>query len=338
VKPWNIFVKLSDLRVSIVLFALIGVLSLVGVVNPGVFDSPVFAVCLYLFILNLVACIIVRIGRNFHSLRTIGPDAAGRARALGSIVLHTGVIFLFAGGVASQKMGYIRYGSLGIGATMPVQDRDFLLRVDDFSIDNNSKGEIKDYFSTLSIVRDSVVLVTKKIQVNDPLIFEGIHFYQSSYGKDPYVIQDAVLHISSDLMAIDTMVSVPYDDTIALGKRGMFVCVHDFFGDFVIDMKTREPSSRSETHNNPALKASLFDSFGSVLFDSWLFALHKGFHMQENPVVSIELTSYTPQLFTGIQIRKNPGVPLVWAGIGLASLGLVLIFYGPLLLRKKKRE
>jgi len=44
--------------------------------------------------------------------------------------------------------------------------------------------EAKNYFSTISIVRNDAVVLSKQIFVNEPLFFEGWAFYQSNYDPD----------------------------------------------------------------------------------------------------------------------------------------------------------
>lgn len=43
---------------------------------------------------------------------------------------------------------------------------------------------IKDYKSNLTIIEDAKEILTKTIEVNHPLSYKGMSFYQASYGVD----------------------------------------------------------------------------------------------------------------------------------------------------------
>ncbi len=57
-------------------------------------------------------------------------------------------------------------------------------------------GMVRDYFSDLQVIRDGEVVLTKTIQVNDPLHYGGYHFYQSAY--DDREERYTVLSVMSD--------------------------------------------------------------------------------------------------------------------------------------------
>ena len=40
------------------------------------------------------------------------------------------------------------------------------------------------------------------------------------------------------------------------------------------------------------------------------------------------LENFTTRYYTGLQISKNPGMPLVWIGFGLIVAGFILVLFG----------
>ena len=63
---------------------------------------------------------------------------------------------------------------------------DFSVRCDDFSItyyDLKGPGKhVKEYSSLLTVLENGKEVLKKKIEVNHPLYYKGVAFYQSSYG------------------------------------------------------------------------------------------------------------------------------------------------------------
>jgi cytochrome c biogenesis protein len=47
----------------------------------------------------------------------------------------------------------------------------------------------------------------------------------------------------------------------------------------------------------------------------------------EGSEYAARFVSYRSRYYTGIQIRNNPGVPLIWVGIVLMTIGIVAAFY-----------
>jgi cytochrome c biogenesis protein len=101
--------------------------------------------------------------------------------------------------------------------------------------------------------------------------------------------------------------------------------VTNYIPDFSIDLETRAAFSRSANPNNPAVKITLA-SGDSVVYSHWAFFNFPGQHSGSGPY-KVNAVSYEPQFYTGLQIRDNPGVPLVWTGIILMTLGIFAVFY-----------
>ena len=89
-------------------------------------------------------------------------------------------------------IGYQGYMNLDEGETKSAvtlknstaqQALPFSLRCDKFEVSYYDKGMPKDYKSWLTVVEDGKDVLKKVIEVNDPLIYKGIYFYQSSYGQ-----------------------------------------------------------------------------------------------------------------------------------------------------------
>jgi len=252
----------------------------------------------------------------------------GKLSKIGSILLHLGALVIFTGGLVSSRTGYTDFLMLAPGQSASVKKRDCFVRVDDFRIVLNNEGRVKSYESDVTLTgRDGKPLLTKTIRVNDPLIHDGIHFYQSSYGEAPDAVR--LVRLQFRAPGLDTVLEAAYDSTVSL-PGGLTLRLHDYYSDLSIDMQTREPSNRSNEPNNPALKARVLGAKGDTLFHSWLYFNHPDFQgMRPDSPVRVTLEGYRPQYRTGLQVRENLGVPYVLAGLLMTSLGLLMLLYIP---------
>ena len=313
---------LSSLVLARWLFILIGLFSLAGLRFPRVYDSVIFNGLLAFLTVNLTFCLVTKISRTFRAAFKSFSKA-------GSLLLHAGVIVVMAGALLSKTKGYSYDADLSVGQEMPVRGGHFSLKIEDFTVELNESGQVSDYLTRAAVIQDGRTVLRKTIEVNAPLIFKGIHFYQSEYGRETGRIRDAEVELVSDSLKLDTVLTLPFPERTAFRNGSYGLRLEEFYCDFSIDVGTRKASNRSEEHRNPAVKYVVDDSTGNTLQEGWLFFGHPDFHGAGGSLFTLRPRGYVPAYFTGLQIRKNPGVPLIITGIIVMSLGLVLIFYLP---------
>lgn len=180
----------------------------------------------------------------------------------------------------------------------------FTVRCDSFKIDYYPNGMPKDYVSVLTVLENGQEVLTKVVEVNKPLIYKGITFYQSSY--QPY--QDYILTVKNQKTGLETTDLVPYAKQVTWKEGGAR------FG--IINMQSRgEAISR--------FKIWFTDDQGEP----------SKFWLEPNREALIERPSGTytlsaKQLYaTGLQVAKDPGVWWVYSGCGIMMLGLVIAFF-----------
>ncbi len=253
----------------------------------------------------------------------------GRIREIGSFLFHLSIIIIFIGGLIARLGGYSYLSELSNGSSAEVRERDFRVKSEWFRIEKNDDGSIKDFKTSLSLIRpDNSVIVNKIIEVNSPLSYQGIRFYQASYGEDANTIENALISISGpgiDSTEREFNNPIPFSTPIVLPKSGYTMFLKQFIPDFIIDMETRAASSRSDKPNNPALNILLFKD-KDTLFNHWVFLKFPDMH-SGNEKYKVTFLDYTPAFYTGIQVRRNPGVPFIWAGILCMTFGIFALFY-----------
>jgi cytochrome c biogenesis protein len=249
----------------------------------------------------------------------------GMLKQIGSIIFHLSILILFAGGLIGKMGGYSYIAQLSNGQVISVKERPFLLRSDWFKLEKNPDGSVKDYKTKLALLNpDSSLIREKIIEVNSPLSYQGIRFYQSSFGEEPS--QNGLLNIKGPLLdSAGYEMELPEGEGVLIPQTGITVRISGYLPDFVIDMKSGSAYSRSDAPNNPAYKVLLLRGIDTV-YHSWVFVKYPDMHMAKSDY-KVSLTGNSSQYYTGIQIRNNPGVPLIWTGIILMTFGIISIFY-----------
>jgi cytochrome c biogenesis protein len=258
----------------------------------------------------------------------------GRWSRLGFLLTHTALLLIMGGSVLGH-LGFKGFMQLYEGQqsdAVVLSDRsgtqplDFTLRCNSFEVKfYENTGRPQSYLSSLTVIENGQEVLTKEIRVNDPLIYKGIFFYQSTYGTDPN--GGGTLHFS--ILASDATdpqtVHVDVGSSVMLpGTQDEFF-VDNFLADFALD-EHNHPFSRSRNLNNPAVLLRA-ERDGEPLFTSWLFARHPDFHGSQTASYQISITNFEPRYFTGLQVAKDPGVGFVWVGCAFLLAGMYIAFF-----------
>jgi cytochrome c biogenesis protein len=207
----------------------------------------------------------------------------------GSIMLpetqQTDVIYSFLQGVGQIPLG-------------------FTVRCDYFGIDYYPNGMPKEYRSTLSVIEDGEVVLQKDIVVNDPLIYKGITFYQSSY--QPY--QDFIVTVKDNATGQGRTELIPAARQVNWEQGGVRYGIANMErrGDVVQRFKIWFTDDQGDP--------STF----------WLEPNREAIVKRPSGEYSIR----AKQLYaTGLQVAKDPGVWWVYIGCGLMLAGLCVAFF-----------
>jgi cytochrome c biogenesis protein len=253
----------------------------------------------------------------------------GGISRMGFLVTHIAVILVLVAGAVNGQWGVRIQRPVSIGEFLEVREiepsADFRIRVDDFVIETTDEGKISDFKSTLTVVRNGKDFLTKVIQVNQPLRYEGVSFYQSSYGQEPDRIREArilfVENESSDYLVVD----VPFGEQVPVYGTDMTVSVTEYVPHFVKDLSTGMVRSRSREPRLPAVKLDIFRDQRPV--DSGWLIMGMDVHSGTGELSRFHFADYYPLFYTGIDMAKNPGVSLLFTGFGIASIGIFLSFF-----------
>lgn len=210
--------------------------------------------------------------------------------------------FAFKGSVMvpeSQQTDVIY--SFASGTQIPLG---FTVRCDYFTIDYYDNGMPKEFLSKLTVLENGKEVLKKDIEVNDPLIYKGITFYQSSY--QPY--QDFIINLKNNATGVSKSSITPSREQISWEEGGVR------FG--IINMMTRGEAVQK-------LKIWFTDDQAEPS-TFWI-------EPDREAIIKRPTGEYTlsaKQLYaTGLQVSKDPGVWWVYIGCGLMLIGLLVAFF-----------
>ncbi len=256
----------------------------------------------------------------------------GRYSLFSLYLVHASVIVILAGAMVGSIWGFEAFVNIPEGEAVDavrlrgsgeLKDLGFEIRCADFSVKFYEDGTPKEYRSELRIKADGETL-DRSLRVNHPLTFRGIKFYQSSYGTIP-----------GDEARIAVNPGNGREEVGQVVRQGRPYPLPGGEGAFLVD-EIRDDFMRM----GPAVKVSVRpEKGGPVSF--WLFkntrqveARFPGIFEKFPKLNPSAFEPYTFRLehiesryYTGLQVNRDPGVPLVWAGFFMIVTGLMATFF-----------
>jgi cytochrome c biogenesis protein len=234
---------------------------------------------------------------------------------IGPIVVHIGIVVILLGGIWGAMTGFLAQEMIPSGSTFQVNNiieagplaqgqvpKDWSVRVNRFWIDYTPSGGIDQFYSDMSVLDSQGKEVDhKKIYVNEPLHHKGVTFYQTDWGisavrvrinKSPiFQLPMASLNTNGKGRLWGTWIPTKPDLSagVSLLAKDLqgTVLIYDSAGKLVDTVRT----GMSTEVNGVTLK--ILDVIGS----------------------------------TGLQIKADPGIPIVYSGFALLMAGVVMSYF-----------
>ncbi|KAB8330939.1 cytochrome c biogenesis protein [Scytonema tolypothrichoides VB-61278] len=238
----------------------------------------------------------------------------GMIGRIGPIVVHIGIVTILLGSIWGAMTGFVAQEMVTSGNTFQVKNiidagpwatalpKDWSVRVNRFWIDYTSSGGIDQFYSDMSVLDNQEQEVDRKtIFVNSPLRYRGVTFYQTDWGisavkvrvnKSPiFQLPMAQLNTNGKGRIWGTWIPTKPDlsEGVSLLAKDLqgTVLIYDGTGKLVDTVRT----GMSTQVNGVTLK--ILDVLGS----------------------------------TGLQIKADPGIPVVYTGFALLMLGVVMSYF-----------
>ena len=205
-----------------------------------------------------------------------------------------------------------------------IQPLGFTIRCDDFDVYFYGNSDIpKEYKSWLTVIDGTKEVLKKTIAVNAPLPYKGITFYQASYGMVPNAQGKFILRITPNSGVPEIKQLNPGDKFIIPGTT-MEGTIRDFSPALSFD-KQGKPFTYAEMMNNPAVFID-FKEGGKEKYSGWILKRYPTTSkLPEGHIV--EFIDLWGVQYTGLQVRKDPGVWIVYLGCIAMSIGLFIAFF-----------
>ena len=235
---------------------------------------------------------------------------------IGPIIVHGGMILILLGGVWGALTGFLAQELVPAGETFQIKNildagpfaasqipKDWSVKVNRFWIEYTPAGTIDQFYSDLSVIDNASQkeLDRETIYVNRPLKYQGVYYYQTDWSISGVRIQINNSPIFKLPMA-------------QLGNGSQ----NRIWGTWI---PTKPDLSEGVSLLAKDLQGTLliYDTKGKLV-DS----VRAG--------NSIEVNGVTLKILdliggTGLQIKADPGIPIVYLGFGLLMLGVVMSYF-----------
>jgi len=239
----------------------------------------------------------------------------GNWTRLGVITVHVSILVIFAGAIIGLAFGYKGFVMIPEGkavkqiyaydAKRTEIPLDFTLRCDRFVLELYDTGAPKEFLSDLVVLKNGQEVMAKSIEVNDPLQYGGMTFYQSSY--EAYD-EGVVVEVESAASKTKKKFIVGFNEQVSWPEEKLS------FG-----VVNRMSSGMGFARGQIWLKAGETEPVQ--------FWVNNGQAALVERATGNYVFSLRPLYATGLQVSKDPGVWAVYVGCGLMMVGLYIAFF-----------
>ncbi|MGP0129244.1 MAG: cytochrome c biogenesis protein [cyanobacterium endosymbiont of Rhopalodia musculus] len=230
---------------------------------------------------------------------------------IGPIVVHAAILIILGGAIWGILAGFLAQEMVASGSTFEVENiieagpfskplipTNWGIRVNRFWIDYTPNGDINQFYSDLSVVNNQgKELDRKTIFVNEPLRYDGVTFYQTSWGiagvkvqvNNGPIFQIPIVPLKTEGKGKIWGTWIPTQPDLS---EGVSLLAKDLQGTMIV-----------------------YDNNGNLYS-----AIRPGMMLDINGA-TLKVCELIGS--TGLQIKADPGIPLVYTGFGLLMLGVI---------------
>jgi len=287
---------------------------------------------------ELAASALDRIG--FKPLESSGEEGMqlyaekGNFTRLGVYITHLSILLILAGAVIGVFFGYNAVLNLPEGevSSYAYKDREtkiplgFDLLCDNFEVEYYPGSDMpKAYRSWLTVIKNGKEVMKKSITVNDPLSYEGITFYQSSFGTVPDGMQNGIIILNvASANGQTEKIKTKIGGSFTIPGTSVTGRITDFSPALSFD-QSGKAFTYAEHLSNPAIFVE-FSEAGKIRDSGWILKRYpQTWQLKDGN--RVEFLDIWGVEYTGLQVRKDPGVLIVYLGCIIMAMGLYMTFF-----------
>lgn len=225
-----------------------------------------------------------------------------------SYLMHLGFLTVLAGHLISSSTGFISKGNvLYEAAPFKAPNMDYYVRLDNLKADYYEGGYLKSVESNLTVIENEKEVLNKKVEVNQPLSYKGVYFYQVDFGE---IVSGANLLLGSG--SEGKLYSLGFGERLNLSEKGYMLELGRLMPDFDITANG-EAYSKSERFNNPAVELILYKN-EKLISKTWAF--YRDFKREPFSGTKIKaiLIGFPTKKYAIMDIHKDKGAAIVLVG------------------------
>lgn len=231
---------------------------------------------------------------------------------IGSWLTHVGLLIIILAYAIGRIVGFDVYVHGVPGSIQPIEGTEYWIEIEDFDIEFREDHTVEQYISQIKVTdMESEYSERGSVRVNHPFRADKMNIYQNGTGwaldvevkKDNKKISSKTLYQSE--------VYVEDDKNIALH----FV---NFYPDY--DDSHGHPHTLTPYLNNPKLLYSVF-------YEGYRVDMNVADMGDEIVWEEYSFTIDNPQMFTLLQVGRDPGMKVAAIGGIILILGIFLAFY-----------
>lgn len=222
----------------------------------------------------------------------------------GSLFTHIAFVVLVIGALIGMLFGFKGNLMALVGSTTPIQKievskgripQDFSVKINSFEPRFLANGDRENWYTDLSIIENAKETARQTISTNHPFTYHGTTFYQSSWAIGLTIEMNGQVFPASLYEGEST---------------GLFQLPGtDMYMNIIVGQNLRKPvvsyqvsQGYKQIQEGQVAAGQTVDIQGKckLTVDGWI---------------------------TGLQVKQDPGVPVIWLGSALLIFGLFLSFY-----------
>ncbi len=237
----------------------------------------------------------------------------GLVGRIGPIVVHASMLLILVGAILGSMTGFYAQEMVPGGQTFKIQNifeagpwsasqvpKDWSVKVNRFWIDYSPEGRVDQFYSDLSVLDDSGAEVKRKtIWVNQPLRYKNVTLYQADWSVGAVKVR----------INNSPTFNLPMAELKSKGGR--------LWGTW---MPTKPDMSEGVSLVAQDLQGTLlvYDMQGQLVST-----------VREEGATEVNgITLFVDEIIgsTGLQIKADPGIPVVYLGFGLLMVGVMMSY------------